>query len=765
MVDSQRPKLTSSPRPQPDLPPRPRAWSARTLAVPLLLLLCASPALAGYMAKADLGEKSASEDLALLQVEGGETTLWTIGGLECRRNLNPVVDTAMYFEVGDHYAYQASQSDLYLTIHYFDVGKGSLTLEYDSLNGGKYAVANNFLEAPDSVELTDSKRWKAKTFRLRDAYFGNRQKEGTDFRIVKTGGDFFYVDMAYLRVFCNGRAECTRMHPSPQAGGTGAQIRSLFENPTQWTTARARMDVLGTYDGGGGFRDVSDAEVQSWMSLMNQWGLMLALETGAVTSWSCDGEQVFNTLRDNWDHVIDNGGQVDILTVDEPLRNAMLAKCWGTGVNNNYWPAIAEVVRWHELVRASYPNTQIYHIMPYRYHTKTTIQNWIRDLNDALVAAGLPIIDAFSLDPDWRVFPGDGNWNEVQQIGYHFSSQNMPFSMIYNPPRAGFSGSTNNYDFWDDIMDQAAAYYGAAGRADEYDVQSWLDHLPTTVPETQSYTMTDTFNDFVAQYLNDNDADFVSSTIPSSMTAGQRVTVNVSMRNNGTATWYRNGSLSYKLSGLQDVGLFGATSHWLNVGETVAPGQTRTFTFDMTARAAPGTYSVFWRMQDEYGEWFGESLLKTVNVAAASSEVSVIFGNPDVIDGLRRYEPEPGNAETLITSIGGRTCRRTKHSNDRHIFMLVDDSFAYQGSRPVVDVTIEYFDKGWDGIKLIYDATGGDRNAGLVNLTNTWTWKTKTWHLTDAYFGNRSTSYGIDFRLTSKTAGKRFYIYRIEVSE
>ncbi len=761
-----------------------RSWSSRRLVLFLLLAALslaplASAAEAGYMAKVDFGaahaaKATAEQLLTHVQPLGGRTMATTIGGLNCQRSLEAGVDDSMYFQVADSYARDGSRSDVYLTVHYFDTGSGTLHLEYDGASSDhQVAMSSATLELEgkavvDAAVLTDSGRWKAKTFHLKDAYFGNRQELGADFRIVRSGDGLLYVNMAYVRVFCNGRADCTRMVPSPFAGGAGVQIRSLFENPSQWTTARSRLDVIGTYDGNGGFGGATNQELQSWMSQLDQWDLMLSMETGALAEWSCDGEHVFNVLRPWWDRVIQNGGQVDILAIDEPLRKAMLASCWGTGVNANYWPTIKQVVRWYQLVRQNYPNTQLYHIMPYRYHSRATIQNWVRDLNDSLAAEGIPIMDAFSLDPDWRVYPGNGNWNEVKQLENYFRGLNIPFSMIYNPSRADFTGSSNNQDFWNDLKKQAADYRAAGGDPDEYDFQSWLQNLPTTVPESQSYTMTDTVNDLVAQYVPGhvavNNATVVSNTTPASMAPGQTVTVSVEMKNTGNTTWNRNGSLGYKLGGQIDAGQFAATRHWLNVGEMVPPGQSRTFTFNMTAPTTPGLYSVGWQMVEELVEWFGDFAIKVVTVTTPPATVSVRFRGSDIENGLQRKIPEAGNAQTVATTIGGRTCRRNKDANDRHFFMLVDDAWAFQGSKQDVFVEIEYYDQGTDGIRLVYDGTNGNRSAGVVNLTNTNTWKTYTWHLTDAYFGNRSGT-GYDFRLTNKTAGNTFYLYRVEIRE
>jgi len=97
----------------------------------------------------------------------------------------------------------------------------------------------------------------------------------------------------------------------------------------------------------------------------------------------------------------------------------------------------------------------------------------------------------------------------------------------------------------------------------------------------------------------------------------------------------------------------------------------------------------------------------------------------------------------------------------------VDDGYAYQGNHPEQYVTIEYYDSGSGSLQLQYDAIGEDfadryRDGGSVALVGTNTWKTHTFHVTDAYFGNRQNS-GADFRICGGATGT-FYLDIVRVS-
>ncbi len=153
------------------------------------------------------------------------------------------------------------------------------------------------------------------------------------------------------------------------------------------------------------------------------------------------------------------------------------------------------------------------------------------------------------------------------------------------------------------------------------------------------------------------------------------------------------------------------------------------------------------------------------DVVNPSNDVCIDLGNPDVLSGLTH--PQVGDGDTIPTSVGGRTARRNLNpAEDFYFYFGASDAWAFQGSKPDVYVTMEYYDGGTGTLTLQYDAVGADfaffyKNGGGVALTGTDTWKTYTWHVTDAYFGNRQNG-GADFRVGS--VGNTFYIDTVCVS-
>ncbi len=129
-------------------------------------------------------------------VAGGATVpLWNVTsdmrGRYARRT-NGASNPYMYFNVDDGYVMGGSNA-ISLTVTYLDQGTGSWRLEYDALND-PYALGF-------TVQKQNSGQWRTVTQVLNNAYFGNRQAGGSDFRIYNNGdGDdtFHFVNLKRL---------------------------------------------------------------------------------------------------------------------------------------------------------------------------------------------------------------------------------------------------------------------------------------------------------------------------------------------------------------------------------------------------------------------------------------------------------------------------------------------------------------------------------------------------------------------------------------
>ena len=115
-----------------------------------------------------------------------------------------------------------------------------------------------------------------------------------------------------------------------------------------------------------------------------------------------------------------------------------------------------------------------------------------------------------------------------------------------------------------------------------------------------------------------NLAAFVSQAVPAGMAAGADVQVTVTLRNDGTTTWTH--AAGYRLSsrGPRDNSVWGINRVFLPPTASIAPGQSHTFTFEVTAPATAGTYPMSWSMVQEGVDWF-DAVTPVVNVTVTGT--------------------------------------------------------------------------------------------------------------------------------------------------
>ena len=98
----------------------------------------------------------------------------------------------MYLRVDDDFANQVNAGlNAIVEVVYQDVGTGNLNVQYDATDAA-YKAAN-------PVSLQNSGEWRTARFYLDDAFFGNRQNGGSDFRI--TGNNIPIDQVRVLRSF------------------------------------------------------------------------------------------------------------------------------------------------------------------------------------------------------------------------------------------------------------------------------------------------------------------------------------------------------------------------------------------------------------------------------------------------------------------------------------------------------------------------------------------------------------------------------------
>lgn len=119
-------------------------------------------------------------------------------------------------------------------------------------------------------------------------------------------------------------------------------------------------------------------------------------------------------------------------------------------------------------------------------------------------------------------------------------------------------------------------------------------------------------NVIAAPVVKANNAEILNINLPQSMEAGKEYTVSIEVKNIGTSTW--TADKNFKLGGIGDSDPFAFPRVMLESNDSIAPGQTKVFTFKMVAPLEANTYISDWGMLQEEIEWFGASTIKTITV-------------------------------------------------------------------------------------------------------------------------------------------------------
>jgi hypothetical protein len=124
----------------------------------------------------------------------GNTSAETQGGKSCRYNTTQTTDHYFYFDVDDNFSsYNASGADMTVEVEYYDAGGGvSFTLQYDG-------ATNAYTAHPKVITTQGTGRWRTVRFEIADAYFGNRENGGADFRVYVKNNAKLDINHVWVR--------------------------------------------------------------------------------------------------------------------------------------------------------------------------------------------------------------------------------------------------------------------------------------------------------------------------------------------------------------------------------------------------------------------------------------------------------------------------------------------------------------------------------------------------------------------------------------
>ncbi|GMK42227.1 hypothetical protein PCCS19_52860 [Paenibacillus sp. CCS19] len=151
-----------------------------------------------------------------------------------------------------------------------------------------------------------------------------------------------------------------------------------------------------------------------------------------------------------------------------------------------------------------------------------------------------------------------------------------------------------------------------------------------------------------------------------------------------------------------------------------------------------------------------------LNIPPASAQannesVSITLGDVPVSSGIeaRSGDDATGLVTGTLDNRGYWQTNKTDGSRIIYFYMNVDDAYLYDSANYDVEVSVDYYDQGNGSIVLQYDSqTASYKDAPLFNYTNTGTWKTHTFKVTDAKFANRTG--GGDFRIGIEGGGASY---------
>ena len=360
----------------------------------------------------------------------------------------------------------------------------------------------------------------------------------------------------------------------------------LFVKEDQWENARNKIDVFQFYQANVYHQPTNEKITLSRLldvdafGKLRAWNISVALEVGAVKPEpACDpaftSDSVIQTIRNIEEH----GGYVTYLSMDEPLYAGTIdfgdISCGFTLEETARRTAI-----FMKTVQAAYPNVLIGDIeVVYPYFKASDIQRWIIELENNGVT---PAFFHYDTDPKGEIVEED-----LQILSTFFRERNIPFGVIYHGGVADYLDTSEafflNNTLW--IMKVKKSI----PLADHHIFQSWAlttkneATIPINLPEYDStiYSHTRMINEGWA-ILMDNDAQFISQTVPLEMESGKQYPVTITLKNSGPVSWY--GHEGYNLGAQMPTdGLWGLDRVPLDSGEVIAPEQQKTFTFFVTA--------------------------------------------------------------------------------------------------------------------------------------------------------------------------------------
>ncbi|HOX29696.1 MAG TPA: PKD domain-containing protein [Candidatus Paceibacterota bacterium] len=196
------------------------------------------------------------------------------------------------------------------------------------------------------------------------------------------------------------------------------------------------------------------------------------------------------------------------------------------------------------------------------------------------------------------------------------NTASQPITLLGSVGPYGLQGSPQ----WNKTFDIPTGFDTSNG------VRFWIELLGTYKrwhPDAMDASYMENSRCWVIAYQRlGNNAQYISQTVPATMTVGQTYPISITMKNNGYTTWTTAKNYNLGSQNPQDNTTWGLSR--VSVGSDVSTNSSKTFSFNVTAPVTPGNYNFRWRMIQEGKEWFGDY---TPNVLVAVKQPVTIGGS------------------------------------------------------------------------------------------------------------------------------------------
>jgi len=222
-----------------------------------------------------------------------------------------------------------------------------------------------------------------------------------------------------------------------------------------------------------------------------------------------------------------------------------------------------------------------------------------------------------------------------------------------------------------------------------------------------------------------NNAAFISQEVPE-LKNGDTVTVSITMKNTGVSTWTEKGQFRLGSQGPAGNEFWGLNRVELNAGDSILPGNEKSFTFEVIVPDADGIYNFQWQMVQDGEEWFG----------AKSDLKQVISGNPgsylDDCDATTDWKSSAGLSLNTTDHKQGSACIEFSAASTDEFKKAFSTPFNSRGSVESTELRFWYYvsdvtkldTKGQVEIGSAGKPDQNEFNWKLTGLTNGWNYIT-----------------------------------------